>query len=70
MVPEIVDYEANGTDARALAYDRLVAVLVEALKEQNARIAELEQDAAKSRNLEQRLDALEHLLQQRTVPAR
>ena len=43
VIPEIVDYEANGTDASSLAYDRLVALLVEAVKEQDARIAELEQ---------------------------
>jgi hypothetical protein len=70
VIPEVVDYEANGTDARALAYDRLVAVLVEALKEQDARIAELEQAVAESRSLEQRLDTLERLLQQRTIPTR
>jgi hypothetical protein len=71
VIPEIVDYEANGTDARALAYDRLVAVLVQALKEQDVRIAELEQAVAKNRNLEQRLDTLERLVQQqRAVPPR
>jgi hypothetical protein len=63
VIPEVVDYEANGTDARSLAYDRLVAVLVEALKEQDARIAELEQAAAESKHLEQRLDTLERLIQ-------
>jgi len=65
VIPEVVDYEANGTDASALAYDRLVAVLVEALKEQDARIAELEQTIARNKRLEQRLETLERLLQQR-----
>ncbi len=65
VIPEVVDYEANGTDASALAYDRLVAVLVEALKEQDARIAELEQTVAQNKRLEQRLESLERLLQQR-----
>jgi hypothetical protein len=68
VVPEVVDYEANGTDATALAYDRLVALLVEAVKEQQARIDELEQTVARSKQLEQRLDALERLVQQRQVP--
>lgn len=67
VVPEVVDYEANGTDASALAYDRLVAVLVEALKEQDARITELEQAVAQNRRLEQRLDTLERLLRQRQM---
>ncbi len=69
VVPEVVDYEANGTDATALAYDRLVALLVEAVKEQQARIDGLEQTVARNRQLEQRLDALERLIQQRQVPS-
>ncbi len=64
VVPEIVDYEANGTDATSLAYDRLVAVLIEAVKEQDARIAELEQAVARSKRFEQRLETLERLLQE------
>jgi hypothetical protein len=68
VVPEVVDYEANGTDATALAYDRLVALLVEAVKEQQARIDELEQTVARNKQLEQRLDSLERLVQQRQVP--
>jgi hypothetical protein len=43
VVPEVVDFEDNGTDAHSLAYGRLVAVLVEALKEQEQRIAALEE---------------------------
>ncbi|MBP8303722.1 MAG: tail fiber domain-containing protein [Phycisphaerae bacterium] len=49
VVPEVVNYEANGGDASSMDYSRLVALLVEALKEQDARIAELEQ-ALESRN--------------------
>ncbi len=63
VVPEVVDYEANGTDARSLAYDRLVALLIEALKEQQTRIAQLEEAVAQSRSLEQRLNTLERLVQ-------
>jgi hypothetical protein len=69
VVPEVVNYEANGTDATSMAYDRLVAVLVEALKEQDARIAELEETIAQNKRLEQRLDTLERLVQRQTVPA-
>ncbi|HNS21880.1 MAG TPA: tail fiber domain-containing protein [Sedimentisphaerales bacterium] len=67
VIPEIVDYEANGTDARSLAYDKLVALLIEALKEQDARIAELEQIAAEQDRLNQRLETLERLVQQPSV---
>ncbi|UCG57691.1 MAG: tail fiber domain-containing protein [Phycisphaerales bacterium] len=59
VVPEVVDYEENGTDARSLAYGRLVAVLVEALKEQEQRIAELEEAVARNEELERRVRSLE-----------
>ena len=68
VVPEIVDYEANGTDASALAYDRLVALLVEAVKEQDARIAELEQALARRDHMEQRLAALERQIARQHEP--
>ena len=64
VIPEIVDYETNGTDAKSLAYDRLVALLVEALKEQDARIAELEREITQRDRLEQRLEALERRIEQ------
>jgi hypothetical protein len=41
VLPEIVDYEDNGKDARGLDYARLTAVLIEAVKEQQARIRTL-----------------------------
>lgn len=41
VIPEIVTYEENGEDARALDYSRLVAVLIEAVKEQQKQIDEL-----------------------------
>jgi hypothetical protein len=34
VIPEIVSYEANGKDAVGLDYSRLVALLIEAIKEQ------------------------------------
>jgi len=42
VVPEVVDYQADSNDAIAIDYGRLVALLVEAIKQQDARIAELE----------------------------
>jgi hypothetical protein len=38
VIPEVVQYEANGVDAAALDYGRLVAVLIEAIKEQQRQI--------------------------------
>lgn len=39
VIPEIVAWEENGLDAQALAYDRITAVTVEAIKEQQQQIA-------------------------------
>jgi hypothetical protein len=39
VIPEVVQYEANGLDAQSLDYARLVAVLIEAMKEQQRQIA-------------------------------
>jgi len=41
IVPEVVTYEENGKDARSVDYARLVAVLIEAMKEQQKQIEEL-----------------------------
>ncbi|HWO56721.1 MAG TPA: tail fiber domain-containing protein, partial [bacterium] len=38
VIPEVVQYETNGVDAAALDYGRLVAVLIEAIKEQQRQI--------------------------------
>jgi hypothetical protein len=38
VVPEVVSYEDNGKDARGIDYARLTAVLVEAVKQQQAEI--------------------------------
>jgi len=50
VVPQVVSYEANGKDARSVDYARLVALLVEAMKEQQAHIEALRQrlDVAES----------------------
>ncbi len=39
VLPEVVSYEENGTDARGVDYSRLTALLIEATKEQQALIA-------------------------------
>jgi hypothetical protein len=41
VIPEVVNYEENGTDAKSVNYDRLVALLVEAIKEQQMQINDL-----------------------------
>ena len=44
VFPEIVAYEENGIDAKSVDYARLVAVLIEAVKEQQSTISELEKE--------------------------
>lgn len=41
VIPEVVEYEVNGKDAKSVDYARLVAVLIEAIKEQQREINEL-----------------------------
>jgi len=41
VVPEVVAFEPNGTDAKSVDYGRLTALLVEAVKEQQGEIKEL-----------------------------
>jgi len=41
VIPEVVAYEENGADAKGVDYSRLVAVLIEAVKEQQKQIDEL-----------------------------
>ena len=47
VVPEVVDFEENGTDATSMDYSRLTAILVEAVKEQQATISSLKSAVAK-----------------------
>ncbi len=42
VIPEVVVSEENGEDAKSVAYARLVAVLIEAIKEQQEQIEELQ----------------------------
>ncbi|MBI2501997.1 MAG: tail fiber domain-containing protein [Candidatus Latescibacteria bacterium] len=41
VIPEVVAYEENGKDAKSVDYARLVAVLIEAVKEQQKEIEAL-----------------------------
>jgi Chaperone of endosialidase len=63
VVPEVVTYEDNGTDARSVDYSRLTALLIEAVKHQQREIAaqraQLRKLAAKDDLLESRLVRLE-----------
>ena len=41
VIPEVVMYEENGQDAKSVAYARLVALLIEGMKEQQKEIESL-----------------------------
>jgi len=60
VIPEVVVYEANGVDARSVDYSRLVAVLIEAVKEQQGQVVALQQQNG---DLETRVAALERATQ-------
>jgi hypothetical protein len=62
VVPEVVAYEANGKDARSVDYARLVAVLIEALKEQDEKLQNQETLIGE---LHSRLSAVEKELKER-----
>lgn len=56
VVPEVVTYAENGVDAESVHYAKLVALLIEAVKQQQAQI---EADRARLQSLQQRIEALE-----------
>lgn len=56
VVPEVVTYASNGTDAESVNYAKLVALLIEAVKSQQAQI---EADRARLQQLRTRVEALE-----------
>jgi len=56
VVPEVVTYAPNGTDAESVNYAKLVALLIEAVKSQQAQI---ETDQALLQELRTRIEALE-----------
>ena len=72
IIPEVVEYEENGVDAKSVDYARLVAVLIEAVKEQQKMIeklqdektsttAELKQTKQSLQNVEARLAEVDNL---------
>jgi flagellar biosynthesis chaperone FliJ len=52
----VVSYAPNGVDAESVTYAKLVAVLIEAVKDQQRQI---EADRRRLQDLQRRLDALE-----------
>ena len=65
VIPEVVAYEENGVDAKSVDYPRLVAVLIEAVKEQqqvidaqNSELTEMKAEMVQFRAALQRLEAL------------
>ena len=58
IIPEIVTYEENGVDAKSLDYSRLVAVLIEAVKEQQKIIERQNKKMERFESALQRLEAL------------
>jgi len=46
VIPEVVEYEENGVDAKSVDYARLVSVLIEAMKEQQKEIDALKRRLA------------------------
>jgi hypothetical protein len=50
VIPEVVEYEANGIDATSVDYSRLVPLLIESIKEQQSTISEQSQDIGDLRN--------------------
>lgn len=47
VIPEVVTYEANGVDAQSVDYARLVALLIEGMKQQQEEINQLKQTVAR-----------------------
>ncbi|MGO9270630.1 MAG: tail fiber domain-containing protein [Terriglobia bacterium] len=54
VVPEVVSYEENGKDARGIDYARLTALLVEAVKQQQAEIRQLQAEVGRLKRAQAR----------------
>lgn|GEM_PF-1185523 len=59
VIPEVVGFEKDTGNAESLDYGRLVALLVEAVKEQQAKIDTLEKMLKKQKSLEERITTME-----------
>lgn len=55
VVPEIVEYEENGVDAKTVSYAKLVAVLIEAVKQQQQQLEAQEQQRTADQAMMQEL---------------
>ena len=66
VVPEIVSWEADGEFAQGLAYDRITALTVEAIKEQQAQIESLQ---AANAELREQLETLMQLMAAKDLEA-
>ncbi len=51
VIPEVVEYEENGVDAKSVDYARIVALLIEGMKEQQKKIHE-QQNAMEQQQME------------------
>jgi hypothetical protein len=60
VIPEVVEYEANGRDAVSVDYDKLVSVLIEAVKTQQQQLDEYREVVTA---MTARLGAIERLIQ-------
>jgi septal ring factor EnvC (AmiA/AmiB activator) len=63
-VPEVVSFEDNGIDARGVDYGRLVAVLIEAMKEQQKDISAMQAENTTLLNEHKKVEELETKLAQ------
>ena len=62
IIPEVVEYEENGVDAKSVDYARLVAVLIEAVKEQQKMIEKLQDEkTSTTAELKQTKQALQNV---------
>jgi hypothetical protein len=67
VIPEVVGYEEDSENAMSLDYSRLVALLVEAVKAQQAKIDALESALEKQKSLEERIAAIEARIQLQAI---
>lgn len=66
VVPEVVHYEENGIDAQSVDYARLVAVLIEAVKEQERTI---QQQSKSIEDLKSRMTAMQQAMEKSGLDA-
>jgi len=59
ILPEIVEYEENGTDATGMDYSKLTPLLVEAVKTLKTEVDQLQKENADLRN---RMEAIEKMI--------